>query len=140
MNPQGYPGVRHLLHTGPLKDCGGDILGVSSRRQVPHAEERVLFVSLSIVPSQGDAHTLSCYELKWTRSHEAPGVPLTDGFCRAALVECPKFSYRQSIYVVIKEAKCLMRLTTLGCVLSTSRSLSLVFSDIFFVDSIISSF
>jgi hypothetical protein len=70
----------------------GDTFAVPSLLQVPHAEDKVLSVFLSIVPSQDEVHTPSCYVLKLTRSHEALDVHLTDGFGRVFLVGCPKFS------------------------------------------------
>jgi hypothetical protein len=92
VNQQGYPGDRPLLHIASLADCDGDTFVVSSLLRVPHAVDRVLFAFLSIASSQDDARTLSCYVPKLTKSHAVLDVHLTDGFDRAVLAVCPKFS------------------------------------------------
>ena len=92
MNLQGCLGDLLLLRIASPTDCDGDIFVVSSLLRELHAEDRVLFAFLSIASSQDDTRTLSCYVLKLTRSHAVLYVHLTDGFDRAVLVGCPKFS------------------------------------------------
>jgi hypothetical protein len=92
VNQQGYLGDPPLLRIVSPVDYDGDIFVVLSLLQVPHAEDRVLSVFLSIVPFQDDENTLSCYVLKLTRWHEALDVHLRDDFDRAVLVGYPKFS------------------------------------------------
>jgi hypothetical protein len=59
MNQQRHPGTLFQLQNETPMGSDDDIHVVSSLLQVPHGVDTMLFVSLSIEPSQDDAHTLS---------------------------------------------------------------------------------
>jgi hypothetical protein len=92
VNRQRHLAGHGLPQTVSLASCDGDNFAVPSLLRVVHAEGTMLSVFPSIAWFQGDVRTLSCFVLKWTRSHGAPDAHLTNDSGRVFLGGCPKFS------------------------------------------------